>query len=234
MGRWIKVSSKYGRVLNIRWSGNSPHPSSQANINDENGMIEISKGINSHQETLVRALVKGNSKAGNFHNSRQLSVKSEFVLITLYYAGITSVTAAYRITTPVLTSRNARKHHAKGLWYFKSELPTLPVAESTSYFHFPFSTISELKLSNKMGDCNNNSPSKMVNKTEEIFIGSIDQGTTSSRFLIFNKSGEPVASHQVEFSQIYPHPGYSPFLPKPLISVALTMTDGTNTIPLRS
>jgi glycerol kinase len=28
------------------------------------------------------------------------------------------------------------------------------------------------------------------------FIGSIDQGTTSSRFLIFNKAGEPVASHQ--------------------------------------
>lgn len=39
-------------------------------------------------------------------------------------------------------------------------------------------------------------------------MGSIDQGTTSSRFLIFNRDGEPVASHQVEFSQIYPNPGY--------------------------
>lgn len=41
----------------------------------------------------------------------------------------------------------------------------------------------------------------------EIFVGSIDQGTTSTRFLIFNRAGEPVASHQVEFTQIYPHPG---------------------------
>jgi hypothetical protein len=42
---------------------------------------------------------------------------------------------------------------------------------------------------------------------QEYFVGSIDQGTTSSRFLIFNKSGEPVASHQLEFKQIYPQPG---------------------------
>jgi glycerol kinase len=39
------------------------------------------------------------------------------------------------------------------------------------------------------------------------FVGAIDQGTTSSRFLIFNKEGEPVASHQVEFKQIYPNSG---------------------------
>jgi len=31
---------------------------------------------------------------------------------------------------------------------------------------------------------------------EEVFVGAIDQGTTSSRFLIFNKEGEPVAEHQ--------------------------------------
>jgi glycerol kinase len=40
------------------------------------------------------------------------------------------------------------------------------------------------------------------------FIGAIDQGTTSSRFLIFDKDGQPVASHQIEFKQIYPHSGY--------------------------
>ncbi|KGO43785.1 Carbohydrate kinase, FGGY, N-terminal [Penicillium expansum] len=40
------------------------------------------------------------------------------------------------------------------------------------------------------------------------FVGSIDQGTTSTRFLIFNREGEPVASHQVEFTQIYPNPGW--------------------------
>ncbi|KAJ5256673.1 Glycerol kinase [Penicillium angulare] len=39
------------------------------------------------------------------------------------------------------------------------------------------------------------------------FVGSIDQGTTSTRFLIFDREGEPIASQQVEFSQIYPNPG---------------------------
>ncbi|KAL9623756.1 MAG: hypothetical protein Q9160_001987 [Pyrenula sp. 1 TL-2023] len=40
------------------------------------------------------------------------------------------------------------------------------------------------------------------------FVGSIDQGTTSSRFLVFDPKGIPVASHQIEFKQIYPHPGW--------------------------
>lgn len=43
----------------------------------------------------------------------------------------------------------------------------------------------------------------------ESFIGSIDQGTTSTRFLIFNKDGEPVASHQIEFKQYYPNREFS-------------------------
>lgn len=46
-----------------------------------------------------------------------------------------------------------------------------------------------------------------VDPKDEVFVGSIDQGTTSSRFLIFDKAGEPVAVHQEEFSQIYPNPG---------------------------
>jgi glycerol kinase len=39
------------------------------------------------------------------------------------------------------------------------------------------------------------------------FVGAIDQGTTSSRFIIFNTKGEVVAVHQLEFEQIYPHSG---------------------------
>ena len=39
------------------------------------------------------------------------------------------------------------------------------------------------------------------------FVGSIDQGTTSSRFIIFNGEGEPVASHQIEFENLYPKSG---------------------------
>jgi hypothetical protein len=50
---------------------------------------------------------------------------------------------------------------------------------------------------------------KMAPK-DEVFVGSIDQGTTSSRFLIFDKAGEPVAVYQKEFKQIYPNPGYVP------------------------
>lgn len=46
-----------------------------------------------------------------------------------------------------------------------------------------------------------------MQQSSDIFVGSIDQGTTSTRFLIFNREGEPVASHQVEFTQIYPNPG---------------------------
>ena len=51
------------------------------------------------------------------------------------------------------------------------------------------------------------SPSITINEKEEEFIGSVDQGTTSSRFIIFNAQGEPVASHQLEFNNIYPQSG---------------------------
>lgn len=44
-------------------------------------------------------------------------------------------------------------------------------------------------------------------KQKHWFIGSIDCGTTSSRFLIFNGEGNPIASHQIEFENIYPDSG---------------------------
>jgi glycerol kinase len=46
-----------------------------------------------------------------------------------------------------------------------------------------------------------------IENGEEFFIGSIDQGTTSSRFLIFDANGQPVAGHQIEFENLYPHSG---------------------------
>jgi glycerol kinase len=49
-------------------------------------------------------------------------------------------------------------------------------------------------------------------------IGAIDQGTTSSRFLVFNRKGEPVASHQIEFKQIYPQSGWHEHDPLELVS----------------
>lgn len=40
------------------------------------------------------------------------------------------------------------------------------------------------------------------------FIGAIDQGTTSTRFILFDAAGSIVASAQQEHEQIYPQPGW--------------------------
>ena len=40
------------------------------------------------------------------------------------------------------------------------------------------------------------------------YLGAIDQGTTSTRFIVFDRSGRIVASEQREHQQIYPQPGW--------------------------
>ena len=40
------------------------------------------------------------------------------------------------------------------------------------------------------------------------YVGAIDQGTTSSRFIVFDHDGEVVALDQREHAQIYPRPGW--------------------------
>jgi glycerol kinase len=40
------------------------------------------------------------------------------------------------------------------------------------------------------------------------YIGAIDQGTTSTRFIVFDRAGRIVASAQKEHEQIYPRPGW--------------------------
>ena len=40
------------------------------------------------------------------------------------------------------------------------------------------------------------------------YVGAVDQGTTSTRFLLFNHNGEITAGHQMEHKQIYPKAGY--------------------------
>jgi len=42
----------------------------------------------------------------------------------------------------------------------------------------------------------------------EQFVAAIDQGTTSTRCMIFNHAGEPVGIHQLEHEQIFPKPGW--------------------------
>ena len=40
------------------------------------------------------------------------------------------------------------------------------------------------------------------------YVGSIDQGTTSTRFILFDREGDIVASEQKEHAQLYPKPGW--------------------------
>jgi glycerol kinase len=40
------------------------------------------------------------------------------------------------------------------------------------------------------------------------YVGAIDQGTTSTRFMVFDKQGAIIASEQKEHRQIYPRPGW--------------------------
>ncbi|KAI8850143.1 hypothetical protein BC829DRAFT_468997 [Chytridium lagenaria] len=41
-----------------------------------------------------------------------------------------------------------------------------------------------------------------------VYVGSIDQGTSSTRFIVFDSNGTIVAVHQEEFPQIMKHPGW--------------------------
>lgn len=80
---------------------------------------------------------------------------------------------------------------------------------------------------------------------DDWFIGSIDQGTTSSRFIIFSSQADVVASHQIEFENHYPESGYvvspsrRPLSPWPFHDLCTVqkrshicqLTDGTNTNP---
>ncbi|KAI3969895.1 hypothetical protein MKX01_038363 [Papaver californicum] len=42
----------------------------------------------------------------------------------------------------------------------------------------------------------------MDQKGEPVYVGSIDQGTTSTRFIIYDKSAKTIASHQTEFTHV--------------------------------
>jgi glycerol kinase len=39
-------------------------------------------------------------------------------------------------------------------------------------------------------------------------VGALDQGTTSTRFIVFNHDGDEVARHQLEHAQVMPQPGW--------------------------
>ncbi|KAL5988077.1 hypothetical protein ACLOJK_035840 [Asimina triloba] len=59
----------------------------------------------------------------------------------------------------------------------------------------------------------------------EGYIGAIDQGTTSTRFLIYDRNMHAIGSHQVEFTQYYPKAGWVEHDPMELVeSVRVCIT----------
>ncbi len=62
--------------------------------------------------------------------------------------------------------------------------------------------------------------------TGKAHIVAIDQGTTSSRSMVFDGQGRVVASAQREFEQIFPRPGWVEHNPKEIVtSVLVTLTE---------
>lgn len=56
-----------------------------------------------------------------------------------------------------------------------------------------------------------------------VLLGSIDQGTSSSRFLIFEaESGELVTSHQIEVRQIFPQAGWVEMNPREIFDTVIS------------
>jgi glycerol kinase len=58
------------------------------------------------------------------------------------------------------------------------------------------------------------------------YVGALDQGTTSTRFMIFDHSGQVVGVDQKEHEQIYPKPGWVEHDPKEIWSRAQEVIDG--------
>src|SRR5947209_4126211 len=57
-----------------------------------------------------------------------------------------------------------------------------------------------------MGRCRSKRPSGLDRMPD--YVGAIDQGTTSTRFIVFDRVGKIVSSAQEEHQQIYPKPGW--------------------------
>ncbi|KAG8907845.1 Glycerol kinase [Tulasnella sp. 403] len=58
------------------------------------------------------------------------------------------------------------------------------------------------------------------------FVGALDCGTTSTRFIIFDAAANIIAEHQAEFPQYYPHSGWHEHDPQELYDVVLECIDG--------
>lgn len=57
------------------------------------------------------------------------------------------------------------------------------------------------------------------------YLGSIDQGTTSTRFMVFDRRGNVVAHAQKEHEQIYPQPGWVEHRPEEILQRTVEVID---------
>src|SRR3970040_1870647 len=57
-------------------------------------------------------------------------------------------------------------------------------------------------------------------------VGALDQGTTSTRFMIFDGAGEVVAVDQREHRQIFPRPGWVEHDPIEIWSMTTSVIEG--------
>ena len=53
------------------------------------------------------------------------------------------------------------------------------------------------------------------------YVVALDQGTTSSRAVLFDETGAQVASHGIEFPQLYPEPGWVEHNPEDILSTQI-------------
>ena len=60
-----------------------------------------------------------------------------------------------------------------------------------------------------------------MSTAEETYVAALDQGTTSSRTIIFDRAGRIVSVAQNEFPQLFPHPGWVEHDPKDILSSQL-------------
>lgn len=81
-------------------------------------------------------------------------------------------------------------------------------------------------LANLISQSHSKLVNAMTSSGNDVFVGAIDQGTTSTRFLIFNTDGEVVALHQIEFKQIYPQPGWHEHDPEEIVTSVEQCIDG--------
>ncbi|KAJ2719949.1 Glycerol kinase [Coemansia sp. Benny D115] len=65
-----------------------------------------------------------------------------------------------------------------------------------------------------------------MSKSDQVFVGSIDQGTSSTRFLIFDTRGQIVASHQCEYQNHYAKAGWVEKDPNEIIESVETAVAG--------